>query len=388
MIADEGSLAPIEMHHVPDLAIARHAHLVGIAGAGMRALAEVLLGRGWQLSGSDPSIDAVQYLATRNVRLHDHHAADNLPADCAVVVHSDAIGEDNPELVRAAERGIPRHSYFQVLGQLMSTGTGLAVAGTHGKSTTTAMAAQMLVQAGLDPTVLCGATPLGQPSGGRAGRSDLMVAEACEYNRNFLNLGPRHAVILGIEPDHFDCYDSLSDLEDAFARFARRVPPGGLILAAADCPVTRRVVADVPSRVETFGLDGQADWLAHGLSSDLGKYRFEIRRLGRPVCEVSLPVPGRHNVLNALAAAALAWHNGVAGEQIARSLADLPGLKRRFETLASGREILMIDDYAHHPTEVVATLQAVRQVAPQRRVWCVFQPHQASRTERLLDELA
>jgi len=215
-----------------------------------------------------------------------------------------------------------------------------------------------------------------------------MLVEACEYRRNFLNLRPRHAVILGIEPDHFDCYDSLSDLEDAFARFARRVPPDGLILASHDCLVTRRVVADVPCRVETFGFDRQADWSPRRLSSRHGKYRFEICRLGQSVCDVSLPVPGRHNVLNALAAGALAWHNGVNGERIGRSLACFPGLERRFEILASGQGTLMIDDYAHHPTEVIATLRTVRQVAPHRRVWCVFQPHQASRTERLLDELA
>ncbi|MEE8450426.1 MAG: cyanophycin synthetase, partial [Thermoguttaceae bacterium] len=188
--------------------------------------------------------------------------------------------------------------------------------------------------------------------------------------------------------DHFDCYDSLSDLEDAFARFARRVPPDGLILAADDCPVTRRVVANVPCRVETFGLDRQADWSARRLSSRHGQYCFEICRLGQAVCDVSLPVPGRHNVLNALAAGALAWHNGVTWERIGRSLACFPGLRRRFERLADGRGALLIDDYAHHPTEVIATLRTVRQVAPRRRVWCVFQPHQTSRTERLLDELA
>ena len=223
----------------------------------------------------------------------------------------------------AAELGIPQYSYFQVLGQWMSAAEGLAVAGTHGKSTTTAMAADVFCEAGLDPTVLYGAAPLGyrplgQRSGGRAGRRDLMLVEAaCEDRVNFLHLRPRHAVILGIEPDHFDCYETLSQLEEAFAQFARLVPPDGLILARHDCPVTRRVTAGLPCRVETFAIDRQADWSARPLSSRRGKYDFEICRFGRPICEVRLQVPGRHNVLNALAAAALARHRRIAPQPIA-----------------------------------------------------------------------
>jgi len=386
--ANEGSLPPIALHQPAGGTHPRHAHLVGIAGAGMQALAEVLLGRGWQLSGSDLLADAAGYLRDRGVRLYSHHAAENLPAYTALVVASDAVGRDNPELRRAAQLGIPTRSYFQVVGELMSAAEGLAVAGTHGKSTTTAMAAHLLCEAGHDPTVLCGATPLGEHSGGRAGRSELVLAEACEYRANFLNLRPRNAVILGIEPDHFDCYNTQSELENAFARFAATVPAGGLILARHDCPATGRVTAGVPCRVETFGTDQGADWSARNLVSRQGKYSFEICRFGRHACDVSLRVPGRHNVLNALAAAALVWHGGVASERIARSLGRFRGLRRRFETLGTWRGVLLIDDYAHHPTEVTAALQTVRQMAPGRRLWCVFQPHQASRTERLLDELA
>ena len=262
------------------------------------------------------------------------------------------------------------------------------MAGTHGKSTTTAMAAHVLTDAGLDPTVLCGATPLGQSSGGRAGSGELLLVEACEYRANFLHLRPRHAAILGIEPDHFDCFDSLGDLERAFARFARSVPPDGLVLARHDCAVTRRVTAELPCRVETFAIGFEADWSARNLTARRGRYGFEIRRCGRQLCNVSLQVPGRHNVLNALAAAALAWQNGLRPEQIAGALGRFRGLHRRLELLGTYRGVLLLDDYAHHPTEVAATLQTVRRMVPGRRVWCVFQPHQVSRTERLLDELA
>jgi UDP-N-acetylmuramate--alanine ligase len=274
-----------------------------------------------------------------------------------------------------------------MLGRLMQGKRGLAVAGTHGKSTTTAMAAHVLVQAGRNPTVVCGAAPLGQITGGRAG-GDLMLVEACEYRANFLHLRPAQAVILGIEPDHFDCYPSWGDLERAFARFARLVPSDGLILARHGCPVTRRVTAGLSCRVETYGVDPRADWSARLLAARLGRYSFEVFRGGRRLLSVQWSVPGRHNVLNALAAAALAWENGASARQIAAGLDDFPGLGRRLEVLGTWGGVTLVDDYAHHPTEVSPTLETVRRMFPGRRLWCVFQPHQASRTARLLDELA
>ncbi|HUT09412.1 MAG TPA: UDP-N-acetylmuramate--L-alanine ligase [Thermoguttaceae bacterium] len=366
----------------------RRAHLVGIAGSGMRALAEVLLGRGWLLSGSDLEVQRVAHLATDRLWLCRGHAAEHLAQDTDLVVYSDAVPADNPELRRAAELGLPAVSYFQMLGRLMSERRGLAVAGAHGKSTATAMAAEVLVRAGLDPTVLCGATPLGHCSGGRAGNGPLMLVEACEYRANFLHLRPKHAVILGIEPDHFDCYDSAEALEDAFAQFAQSVPSDGLLLARYDCPATQRVIGGLACRVETFGIDRRADWSAQGLIARSGCYTFDVARRGRRFCGVNLHVPGRHNVLNALAAAALASENGVAADRIAEALGQFRGLHRRLEILGTFGGVLLLDDYAHHPTEVAASLTTVRQLAPGRRVWCVFQPHQVSRTEHLLGELA
>jgi len=368
----------------------RRVHLVGIAGNGMRALADVLRGWGWRLSGSDSSVAPVRALAAEGVPLFQGHHAENIPPETEAVVFSDAVSANNPEICRAAKLGIPISSYFQMLGQLGIGRHTLAIAGTHGKSTTTAMTARLLIGAGLDPTVVCGATPLGANSGGHAGRGEFMLVEACEYRANFLHLRPRHAAILNIEPDHFDYYDSLDQLEDAFRRFAFLVSDDGLLLIRHDCPSARRATAGLEKsrRIESFGLSSDAQWSARELRERGGRFQFEIFRFGRSLCEVRLPVPGLHNVLNALAAAALAWEHGVSANQISVGLAGFPGLHRRLEVLDTWRAAHQIDDYAHHPTEVTAALTTARRLFPHSRVWCVFQPHQVSRTQRLLDELA
>jgi len=410
------------------------AHLVGIAGSGMRSLADVFLDWGWRLSGSDEVIEPAEYLAARGVSLHGGHAAEYLPPDAEVVIASDAVPRTNPEICRAVERGIPVLSYAEMLGRIMVGRRGLAVAGTHGKSTTTAMGAELLVRAGKDPTVVYGAMPLAHfpltpgpspntspkrkrgngndlpslalrasvahpapecrnartipASGGRAGGGDLMLVEACEYRANFLHLNPEQAVILGIEPDHFDFYRSVDQLVEAFAAFAQRLPDGGLLLARHDCERTRRAASDLRCRVETFGLSSGADWSVRGLRSRQGRFQFTLAHRGRLLGEVRLQVPGRANVLNALAAAALAASNGVPAAEIAAGLASFRGLRRRMESLGMFGGVALLDDYAHHPTQIAASLGAARQIYPGRRLWCVFQPHQASRTEHLLDELA
>ncbi|MBN1911854.1 MAG: hypothetical protein JW818_19085, partial [Pirellulales bacterium] len=236
----------------------RTVHLIGAAGSGMRSLARVLHQRGWVLTGSDADARAVDRLrkaaGSPFARLFAWHDAENLPPECGLVIASDAIGRDNPERLVAQRRGLPVLSYTDALGRLMQGDTrGLAVAGTHGKSTTTAMAAHVLIASGKDPTVVCGAATLGQLDGGRAGRGQSVLIEACEYRANFLKLHPRHAVLLGIEPDHFDCYPTLASLEAAFAQFVGQLPPDGLLLARADCPVTRRILTrETPCPVETF----------------------------------------------------------------------------------------------------------------------------------------
>ncbi|NLF06679.1 MAG: UDP-N-acetylmuramate--L-alanine ligase [Pirellulaceae bacterium] len=379
----------------------RQAHLIGIAGSGMRALADVLLGWGWTVGGSDLNIKPVKRLAAAGAILHQNHSAENVPLSADLVVHSSAIPPGNPELLRAAELDIPTLSYFQMLGRMCEGRNVAAIAGTHGKSTVTAMTAHLTAQAGGDPTVVCGATPLGATSGGRAGRSRLMLVEACEYRQNFLQLKPHNAAILAVEPDHFDCYRSLGELEAAFGRFAALLPDDGLLIARHDCHSTRRAAAQARCRIETFGLSPDADWSAVGITSrpvaasdavgannNRGLMEFEMRRFGRRFCDVRLCLPGLHNVLNALAAAALAHANGVSAEQIAAGLSDFAGLHHRMEYLGERWGVAMIDDYAHHPSEVRAALAAARLMFPNRRLWCVFQPHQASRTAMLLDDLA
>ena len=405
------------------------AHLVGIGGAGMRSLAEVLLGWGWRISGSDVSPGPVQFPVQAGVQVYQGHAAAQVAPETDLVIHSDAVPADNPELVRAEEMHIPVQSYFQTLGKLMLDRQGIAVAGTHGKSTTTAMLALLLIEAGHDPTVVFGAAPLGKQGGGRAGQGPLLVVEACEYRANFLHLSPRQAVILAVEPDHFDCYGSPGQLHDAFACFARRIPEGGLLVTPYDCRVldeslgkadvipkaacndtspkrkpaaqpgpslALRASVDRPAgltgqtgcRRETFGFQATADWSALNLDSRRGRYAFDLVHRGRKLARVRLRIPGKHNVANALAAAALALENGVGLEAMVRGLERFAGLRRRLEWLGCWRGVTLLDDYAHHPTEISATLRAVRQMYPGRRIWCVFQPHQASRTAHLLDELA
>jgi UDP-N-acetylmuramate--alanine ligase len=390
------------------------AHLIGIAGSGMQSLAAVLSARGWRVSGSDVNPRAAEELARSGTTIYAGHASANVPRDVAQVIYSDAIPADNVERRRAAELGIHSLSYPEMLGQLSRESTTYAVAGTHGKSTTTAMAAAVMVRAGLDPTVVCGATPIGSRSGGRAGGSSIVVqssrmqhaaetaapqserritpphflVEACEYRANFLHLKPDAAVMLGVEMDHFDYYRSREQLIEAFDRFVSLVPENGSLLVNHDCPISRELIAGARCRTVTFGLRPGADWTAQRLQTRRGRYRFWLTHCERPLAEVALQVPGRHNVFNALAAAVLAAEAGAGVETIAAALSSFRGLKRRLEIVGKRGGVTLIDDYAHHPTEIRATLAAVRQMFPGRRIWCIFQPHQASRTAALLDELA
>ena len=215
-----------------------------------------------------------------------------------------------------------------------------------------------------------------------------MLVEACEYRANFLELRPRHAAILNIEPDHFDCYDSLGKIEQAFSKFAASVPLEGFLLVKYDCASSGRAAAGATCRVESFGMCPEADWSARRIEPLRGRFEFEMVRQTRSLGKVRLQTPGRHNMLNALAAAALAWENGATADQIVSGLESFAGLYRRMERRGTWRGVTLVDDYAHLPTEIASSLETVRDLFPRRRVWCVFQPHQAARTARLLDELA
>ncbi len=369
-----------------------HAHLIGVGGSGMRSLARILLDMGWTVSGSDRSVGTLPDLESRGVQIQTEHTASNVPGRTELVVFSDALPETNPELERAGEWKIPTLRYFQALGLLSATRETIAVAGTHGKSTVAAMIGAVLLGGGADPTLAYGGEPLPQGRSARAtsrvGYGPLMVVEACEYRANFLHFHPQQAVVLGIEPDHFDCYPTVEHLEHAFSLFARAVRTGGRLLVRHECVRSRRVAEAASCRVETFGLAPEAQWQASDIVSDRGCYSFTIRFSGQDLCRIDLRVLGAHQVVNALAAGATSLRNGVGPEQVSAELSHWCGLSRRIELVDQFAGITWIDDYAHHPTEVSACLSAIRERFPKQRIFCLYQPHQASRTARLLDETA
>lgn len=365
------------------------AHLVGIGGAGMKALAELAVGLGWSVTGSDLQQNAIlEAMRQRGLRVHYGHQDAWLPPQVDVLVYSPAVSPENPERQHAARLGIPQMSYSQMLGHLMRSRVGVSIAGTHGKSTTTAMTAWVLSDAGLKPSAVIGAELCGCGASGWAGEGELFVVESCEYKHSFLDLRPRYAAILGIEPDHFDCFRTFEETQAAFARFASGVDSEGVLVVRADCPASIAVSKSTSAEVETFSLDPSADWWAADIRRARGGLRFRIFRRGDYFTEVTLPIPGTHNVLNALAAAALSYAAGATAGDVRESLREFAGIRRRFEYVGSWRGITLIDDYAHHPTAVRTTLQAAREEFGPRRIWCVFQPHQVSRTLALMDEFA
>lgn len=382
---------------IPDVSQPGIAHFVGIGGSGMRSLARILIDQGWSISGSDlfdtTSLTSSDWnFSQKKVRIYQGHAAEHVPSDAECVVYSEAVRSENPELQAAAERDLPVLTCYEMVGRLMADRHGIAVAGTHGKSTVTAMAAHALIQVGKDPTVFCGATPIGDVTGGRAGEGPFL-SEACEYREHFLHLPAKVGVVLGVEPDHFDYFRSMQHLEAAFGQFVKQIPPDGLLLARFDCQTTRRVAQAARCRVETLEVktpssivNSVATWVAQVIESKQGLYCFEVLYQGEPLARIQLSIPGEHNLLNTLAAFAITYHQGGDPEQIAESLESFPGLTRRLEIVGTWGGITLVDDYAHHPTEVSATISAVRRMYPGRRLVCVFQPHQTSRTEALLDE--
>jgi UDP-N-acetylmuramate--alanine ligase len=379
------------------------AHLIGVAGSGMRSLARVLVERGWQVSGTDAKFAGM-------VELGVARATANLPmspvamlAEVDQVIYSDAIPPDHPERLAAAQLGIEAINYPQMLGRLMSKcqtdgGMGLAVAGTHGKSTTTAIAAEILHSAEIHATSIFGAEFQVQSMVSRATYDNAIqpaqrfLVEACEYRENFRHLRPRAAVILNVEPDHFDYYADRAAVEAAFARFANQIDPAGELIVSVDCPAALRIARahaeKTGTRLTTFAIETSADWQTKNLEHSVGMFAFDLHHLGEDFGRVRLAVPGKHNVANALAAAALAFAAGASSEAILAGIGHFSGLKRRMEQAGMIAGIPWIDDFAHHPSEITAALATVRQMFPGGRLWCVFQPHQVSRTTALLDEFA
>ncbi|MGH7573065.1 MAG: UDP-N-acetylmuramate--L-alanine ligase [Gemmatimonadota bacterium] len=363
----------------------RRFHFVGIGGAGMSALAELLVARGYEVSGCDRRPGPA---AARLVRLgvdvregHGDHAA---PGSALVV--TSAVPLDHPEIVAARERGDLVVRRAELLGTVMDRMRGIAVAGTHGKSTTTAMIGAVLEAAGGDPTVLVGGRIRGREGNARIGQGPWLVAEADEFDRSFLALSPECAVINNLEADHLDTYGTMDALREAFGHFVGRTREGGVVALGIDDPEVRGLRVPPGRRAVTFGLHVEADVRGSGIERRRLETGFLIRLPDQEAIPVILGLPGAHNVLNALGAAAAAWGLGIPRDAIVRGLAAGQGVERRFEIVHEDADILIVDDYAHHPSEIAATLESARSGWPERRLVAVFQPHLYSRTRDLARE--
>ena len=366
----------------------RHVHFVGIGGAGMSGIAEVLLDYDLGVTGSDKAAsEATRRLEELGIVVWIGHSPDHV-AGADLVVRSSAIKDDNPELVAARARGITVIRRAEMLAELMRLKYGIAVAGTHGKTTTTSLVGTILTEAGLDPTVIVGGRLRVSGTGARLGKSWYLVAEADEFDRSFLRLQPVLAVITTIDVDHLDTYKDLADIEAAFAQFADTVPFFGQVITCLDDPNVQSLLPKLAGRrVLTYGFSPQADLVALDVRTENGGSRFTVRHAQRGVLgELWVPIPGRHNVQNALAAIGVALAVGLPFEAIAKGIAAFKGVHRRFERLGAYRGATVVDDYAHHPAEVAATLAAAREAFPGARLHAVFQPHLYSRTLQLASD--
>ena len=372
-------------------------HFVGIGGAGMSGIAEILREynreHDLEVSGCDlAESEVTDRLRELGVRVEMGHSPDHLE-DVDLLVISSAVAEGNAEVKEARRRGITVVRRAEMLGELMRLKYGIGIAGTHGKTTTTSLVGTVLTEARLDPTVIVGGRLRLLGTGARLGASDYLVAEADEFDRSFLRLTPVVAVITNVDRDHLDTYGSLEAIQDAFVEFANRVPFFGRLIVCLDDPGVQRILPRVlDRRIITYGFSPQADVNAYDLEVHPGGSRFGVRlrgdrRLGRiDLGRIELPIPGRHNVLNALAAVGVGLSLRVDFDTITKAIADFKGVHRRFENIGSWRGAAVIDDYAHHPTEVEATLQAARQSFAGGRVFAVFQPHLYSRTQDQIEE--
>jgi UDP-N-acetylmuramate--alanine ligase len=368
----------------------RRVHFVGIGGIGMSGIAELLANLGYEVSGSDARRSSItDRLVNRcGVTVHEGHLAANVD-DADVVVVSSAVRPSNPEVAEARRRGIPVIPRAEMLAELMRLKFSIAVAGSHGKTTTTSMIALVLERAGLDPTAVIGGRLSVFGSNARLGRGEYLVAVAYESDRSFLMLWPSVAVITNIDHEHMDSYGTLDELQAAFAQFANKVPFYGSVVACADDPHVTAVVPQMSRRVVTYGFDAAAS--VRGSDVELGSFggRCRVTRRGpeadEPLGLLELTVPGRHNLQNALAAVAVGERVGVGFAQVAEALRGFHGAERRFERHGEAGGVLVVDDYGHHPTEIAAVLAAARATLD-RRLVVVFQPHRYSRTHQLFEQ--
>ena len=367
-----------------------HVHFIGIGGISMSGLAEILLQNGFTVSGSDAKESSLtERLAKKGARIQIGQRASNISGGIGLVVYTAAIHPDNPEYACAVENGIPMLTRAELLGQIMANyEMPIAVAGTHGKTTTTSMVSHILLEGGCDPTVTVGGILPAIGGNIRVGQSGNFVTEACEYTNSFLSFFPKISIILNMDADHLDFFRDIDHIRQSFRRFAQLLPADGCLIINSDTPAYETITEGLPCPVITYGLDHPAGYTAADISfGGKGNPTFTCLRNGEKIGVFSLSVPGMHNVSNALAAIALGERLDLDIAVIQKGLANFPGTDRRFQYKGSVGGVTIIDDYAHHPTEIRATLTAARDHL-HKKLWCVFQPHTYTRTNALLADFA
>lgn len=367
-----------------------HVHFIGIGGISMSGLAEILMKEGFTVSGSDNKESSLtDHLTDKGAVIFYGQKASNIIDGINVVVYTAAIHEDNEEFMEAKRQGLPMLSRAELLGQLMTNyDTPIAVSGTHGKTTTTSMLSHIFLAGDMDPTISVGGILKAIRGNIRVGSSGLFVTEACEYTNSFLHFFPKISVILNIDADHLDFFKDLDDIRHSFRLFAELLPEDGTLVINGDIENLSYITDGLACRVVTFGREASLDYSASDIQYDeQGNASFDLIRHGIPSGHVTLSVGGEHNVYNALSAIAVADLLGVSAETIQEGLLSFHGTDRRFEYKGEFNGITVIDDYAHHPTEIEATLKSAAHY-PHRELWCIFQPHTYTRTKALFDEFA
>lgn len=384
-IADPGSQAAVS----PSRFTGRRVHFIGIGGCGMSGLARMLIDNGAIVTGSEPKFNSTTAeLVGLGAQISRDQLGELLSRDVDLVVRTAAIKDTNTEYQAARALGIRIIKYAELLGEVMGERFGVAVAGTHGKSTTTAMIAYALLQCGGDPSFVIGGTVPQLGGGSRSGASDFFVAEACEFDRSFHHLRPQVAMITNIEEDHLDCYKNLDEIIESFRTFAQLVPEDGLIIAGGKDPRVIKALAGITAPIELCALEEGFSWSTRPIGLENGCCRGEVLYKGQPVATLRMSIPGQHNLINATMAVAACHACGIDPGKAADAIGAFTGVDRRMTVVGRINGALVVDDYGHHPTEIRATLKALRERFEPRRLLCVFQPHQHSRTRFLLEDFA
>ncbi|HZK80511.1 MAG TPA: UDP-N-acetylmuramate--L-alanine ligase [Humisphaera sp.] len=367
----------------------KRVHFIGIGGSGMSGLARMLLDAGAIVSGSEPKLNPqTEDLKRRGVQISTTQTGELLTNHIDLVVRTAAIPETNAEFLLAGELQLPQMKYARLLGEVMAERFGVAIAGTHGKSTTTAMTAFALLECGADPSFVVGGTSPQLGGGSRSGAGPVFVAEACEYDRSFHNLRPTVACITNIEADHLDCYHDLHDIIGSFRTFAELTPLDGVVLANGADPSVTEALKGISAPVQTVAIDHPATWSTRVTGEEWGCYRGEISSEGKVVARLRLSIAALHNLFNATLAVAACAACGIDPAEAAEAIGRFTGVDRRMTEMGLFNGAMIVDDYGHHPTEIRATLEALRNKYKPTRLLCVFQPHQASRTRLLFDDFA